>query len=65
MKTMATLVHDAILYSFDETSAYAFDVKRSGVFAESSATSSMTIIIGNRFYAFTADGLAYCLELHP
>jgi outer membrane protein assembly factor BamB/TolB-like protein len=101
MKTPQTLVRDGILYSFDDASAYAFDVKGgqkwrlrgkfrsivdddTGLWAlrEDNVVQRLdrltgkvlsqhpTLwrpggfkIIGNRFYAFTSDGLAYCLEL--
>jgi outer membrane protein assembly factor BamB len=103
MKTSQTLVRDGILYSFDDTYAYAFDVKGgqkwrlrgkfrsivdddTGLWAlrEDNVvqrldrstgkvlSQHLTLwrpggfkIIGNRFYAFTVDGLAYCLELIP
>lgn len=101
MKTPETVVHDGILYSFDDTSAYAFGVKSgekwrlrgrfrsivdddTGLWALREDNVILRLdrstgkvlsqhptlwrpagfkIIGNRFYAFTADGLAYCLEL--
>ena len=103
MSTPETLVRDGILYSFDDTSAYAYDVKGgqkwrlggkfrgivdddTGLWAlrEDNVVQRLdrstgevlgqhsTLwrpagfkIVGNRFYAFTADGLAYCLQLTP